>query len=105
MAQRRPLSVRRRWDNLMLRWQARLDATWADRVGPWAVAGLLAVVYFLLAIARARSLRAGADLASFLQGAWLIAHDAPAHLTLIDNHVLADQAPFVFYPLAMATRV
>ena len=42
----RPVSRRRRYrriDWLVLRWQARLDARWADRVLPWIVAAVLFV--------------------------------------------------------------
>lgn len=103
--QRRPQDLRRRWDYVVLRWQARLDGAWADRVLPWIGAAVLAVVYFLLAFARNRSLESGIDLGSFTQASWLVAGRHPAQLTLTGNHLLADQAPFAFYPLAFATRV
>jgi uncharacterized membrane protein len=105
VAQRRPPNLRRRWDHVVLRWQARLDGEWADRVLPWIAAAVLAVVYFLLAFARYRSLESGIDLGSFTQAAWLVASGHPAELTLTHNHLLADQAPFAFYPLAWATTI
>jgi uncharacterized membrane protein len=98
-------SLRRRADNLILRWQGRLDAAWADRVVPWALAGVLAIVYFGLALARQRSLDDGADLASWTQAAWLVGHFRDAQLTIPGTHVLALQTAFGFYPLGWATRL
>ena len=97
--------LRRRIDTVMLRWQARLDAAWADRVLPWVFALVLFVVFAALALARARSLRAGADLGAYTQGAWLIRTGRSADLTITGNHLLADQVPLAFYILAQLTRV
>ena len=63
-----------RLDWLLLRWQARLDAAWADRVVPWALAGLLFIVYFSIALARVDRLDTGSDLARAVQAAWQISH-------------------------------
>ena len=104
-AVRPPPGLRRRIDTVLLRWQARLDAEWADRVVPWVMATLLFIVFFLLAFARARSLRAGTDLGAYTQGAWLVRTGRDAELTLTGNHLLADQLPLVFYPLAFLTKV
>lgn len=88
----------------MLRWQARLDARWADRVVPWAAAGLLFVLYLVLALARTRSLAAGAPLAGYAQAAWLITEGKDAQITLSGSHLLSQHAPVGFYPLAQVTR-
>jgi uncharacterized membrane protein len=96
----RSLSWRRRLDNLSLRWQARLDSSTADRVVPWAAAAVLFVVLAALALAQARSLRTGVDLASFVQASWLINEGEPAFVTISESHVLADQAGFMVYPVA-----
>jgi uncharacterized membrane protein len=101
---RPPPTLRRRLDNVWLRWQARLDAAWADRFLPWAVAVVLALVLGLLAVARARALGGGTDLATFLQASWLIRNGHDADLTLTGNHLLAEHLPVAFYPVAMATR-
>ena len=98
-------SWHKRLDNLALRWQARLDSEAADRFVPWGSALVLFVVLGALALGRARSLDGGADLASYLQGAWLVNHGDPPYVTITGTHLLADQAGFVFYPLAWLTRV
>ncbi len=69
------------------------------------MATVLFVAFFLLALARSRSLQAGADLGAFAQGAWLIRTGRAADLTLTGNHVLAAQLPLAFYPLAQLTRL
>jgi uncharacterized membrane protein len=97
-------TLRRRLDNLVLRWQARLDAAWADRFLPWAAAVALAAVYAALAIARTEALEAGTDLGVYLQAAWLIRSGEAADLTLTGNHLLAEHLPLAFYPLAQLTR-
>ncbi len=97
-------TLHRRLDNLALRWQARLDSDSADRIVPWVSALVLFVVLAGLALARARSLEAGADLASYLQGAWLVNAGDPPWLSITGTNLLSDQAGFIFYPLALATR-
>jgi uncharacterized membrane protein len=89
----------------MLRWQARLDAGWADRVLPWLVAGAVFVWFVLLALARARSAQHGTDLASSIQGAWMLRHGHSPDLTITSHNLFADQLPLAFYPLAMVTGV
>lgn len=103
MRRSRP-DVRRRLDNVMLRWQARLDATWADRVVPWAAAAVVFLIFALLALARSRSLAAGAPLAGYAQAAWLITEGREAHITISGTHLLSLHAPVGFYPLAQVTR-
>jgi len=97
-------TLRKRLDNLALRWQARLDSESADRFVPWGSALVLFVLLGALALGRARSLDGGADLASYLQGAWLINQGDPPLVTITGTHLLADQAGFVFYPLAWIAR-
>ena len=64
LSSRPPPTFRRRVNSQMMRWQARLEAGWADRYVPWIAAALLAIIYFSLAEARAHSLDAGTDLAT-----------------------------------------
>jgi len=98
------LPLGRRIDNLALRWQARLDSEWADRVLPWLAALGLFIVLALLALARARSLDATVDLAGYAQASWLIGEGREPVMTVTTNaHVLAQQAAFGFYPLAWLT--
>lgn len=101
----RTQTLHRRLDNLALRWQARLDSDSADRIVPWTTALVLFLVLASLSLARARSLDTGADLASYLQGAWLINHGDPPFGSITSTHLLADQAGFIFYPLAWLTRL
>jgi uncharacterized membrane protein len=89
----------------MMRWQARLEAGWADRYGPWIAAGVLAILYFTLAEARVRSLDAGGDLAAAAQGVWLIGHGHSPDLTITGTHLLAQHLPIGMYPVAYLTRV
>jgi hypothetical protein len=94
-----------RLDWLLLRWQARLDARWADRVVPWGAAGLLFVVLVTMALARAHRLDAGADLARAVQAAWQLADLASPETTLgQDTSYFAFQFPIAFIPIALLTR-
>jgi hypothetical protein len=96
----------RRLQGTVLRWQARLDADWADRVVPWAVAGFLFVVYAAAALARADTLGAGTGLGRHLQAAWAIREGRSPSVTIGGTgNLLADGAPFGFLPLAALTRV
>lgn len=101
----RSAALHKRLDHLALRWQARLESDSADRIVPWVTAVVLFLVLGALALGRARSLEAGTDLAAYLQGTWLINHGDPPFVSLTGDHLLAEQAGFVFYPLAWLTRV
>jgi uncharacterized membrane protein len=100
-------TVRRRLDNLVLRWQGRLDSEWADRVLPWAAALALFVLLAALALAQARSLDGPVDLASHTQAAWLIREGVAPVVTVggTPTNLLAQQATFLFYPMLLATYV
>ncbi|MEY2402923.1 MAG: hypothetical protein QOD38_474 [Acidimicrobiaceae bacterium] len=89
----------------MMRWQARLEAGWADRYIPWIAASVLAILYFTLAEARVRSLDAGGDLAAAAQGVWLIGHGHSPDLTITGTHLLAQHLPIGMYPVAFLTRL
>ena len=62
--------LRRRWDRWVLRTQGRLDGAAADRLLPWAFAGVAFTLYAALAAAAIRSLEGGSGLAPWLQAAW-----------------------------------
>lgn len=97
---------RNRLDWLLLRWQARLDARWADRALPWAIATVLFLVFFTAALARVDRLGGGAELARASQAAWhLAAGRAPE--TTIGEHVnfFGVRLPLGFVPVAAVTRV
>jgi uncharacterized membrane protein len=100
---RRKLS--RRIDQALLRWQARLDAAWADRVVPWAGAGFLLALLYTLALARASTLAPGEVLGSWSQAAWLISTGEGAEPTITGNHLVAEHTPVVFWPIAWLTRI
>lgn len=96
----------RRLDWLLLRWQARLDARWADRVVPWVIAGVLFVLYAALALARVDRLEAGPTLARHVQAAWHLAEGRPPEVTVgVDHNLFTDRLPALFLPLAALTRV
>jgi uncharacterized membrane protein len=96
----------RRLDWLLLRWQARLDARWADRVVPWAIAGALLVIYASFALARVDRLDTGPTLARHVQAAWHLAAGRPPEVTIgADTNLFADRLPALFLPLAALTRI
>ena len=96
----------RRLDWVLLRWQARLDARWADRVVPWVLAAGVFVVYAGIALARVDRLETGPVLARYVQGAWHLAEGRPPELTIgADGNLFADRLPLLFVPLAALTRV
>jgi uncharacterized membrane protein len=99
-------TFRRRLDNATLRWQARLDSEWADRVLPWLISGGLFVVLLTLALARARSLDGGVDLGRYTQAAYLIGEGERPTVTVKEGtDLLSQQAAFLFYPIAWLTRI
>lgn len=99
-------TLRRRLDNLSLRWQARLDSEVYDRVLPWVFAAVIFAVFVGLALAQARSLEGGTDLGVYTQAAHLIVEDGEPIVTVEGGtHVLAKQAAFLFYPIAWLTAV
>jgi uncharacterized membrane protein len=98
-------TLRRRLDNRWLRWQARLDSEWADRVLPVATSIGLFVLLVLMAFAKARSLEGTPDLAGYSQAAWLISQQhEPIVTATINANILSQQAAFGFYPIAELTR-
>lgn len=98
-------SFRRRVDYQLLRWQARLDGAWADRVIPIVATVALFVVLAGLSLARARSLETGYDLAHWVQGAWLVTTGRAAESTITDRHLLEPQLAIGFYGVAQLTRL
>lgn len=96
----RKSSLRRRLDNLSLRWQARLDGAAADRVVPWVSAFVLFVVLASLALAQARSLETGEDLGTYAQATWLINRGEAPVSTITGLDLFAEQASIGFYPVA-----
>jgi uncharacterized membrane protein len=104
-AQRWPTAAfRRRADKSLLRWQAKLDSDWSDRVLPWLFAAGIFLILALLALARARSLDGTVDLAVYAQSTWLIQHAyEPVDTIGTGTNVLASQAAFVLYPVSVAT--
>jgi uncharacterized membrane protein len=99
------VTFRRRVDNVILRWQGRLDSDEADRLAPWVFALGLFVVLLLLSLAQARSLDSTPDLAAYTQAAWAIRHGfEPLTTVTTGTSVFAPQGALVFYPLAEATN-
>ena len=98
-------TLRRRVDYQILRWQARLDGAWADRVLPLGATVGLFVVLAAMALARARSLETGHDLATWVQGAWLVTTGRPAESTITDQHLLEPHFAVGFLAIAQLTRL
>ena len=105
MNDRKPQTLRRRADNIQLRWSARLDSEFADRVFPWVAAGLLFVIFSGMALARVRTSGGGEDLGAYTQLAWLISRGDAAFSTVREANVFAEQAGFAFYPVARLAGV
>ena len=97
-------ALRRKLDYQILRWQARLDGEWADRVLPAAGAIALFLVLGGLSLAQARSLGNGIELARWVQGAFLIAEHIDPDPTVAEHHLFEPQGALGFYLLAQATR-
>lgn len=99
-------SLRRRLDNTLLRWQARVDSPWVDRFLPWTIAGVLFVVLASLAFAASDAADETGRFAAALQATWLIAQGHDPIVTVADDaHALAQQFSLVLYPVAWTTRV
>jgi uncharacterized membrane protein len=97
-------TLRRRLDNVVLRWQARLDSEWVDRVLPWLLATGLFVWLAALALAKARSLDGTVDLAAYTQAAWAIREGHEPVMTVTSGvHLLAEQVALLFYPMVAVT--
>lgn len=92
--------ARRRFDAGLRRLQARIDGEWADRVVPWAAAGVLFLVLGGLALAHAGELTGG-QVGAYAQAAWLVAHGHDPFVTVRGVHLLAEHAPLGFYPVAL----
>ena len=97
--------LRRRLEIFSLRWQARLDTRQVDRAVPWVIALLLGGLLSGLSLARARSLDAGADLSSHLQGVWLIGEGYEPLSSVVGHNLLWEQAAFILYPVAGLTAL
>ena len=96
---------RRRLDNRVLRWQARLDSATVDRLAPWIVGAAMWLLLALLALARSRELGFGVEMAAPLQVVWLIGEGLRPQSTLLGHDFLWEQAAFLIYPVAGLTKV
>ncbi len=100
-------SLQRRASRFVVRVQARAEAGQADRWAPFLLAGLVSLVFAVVATARNRSLDAGLDLAGYSQATWLIGQGYRPETSLFGTevHVLELHWSFVLYPLAMVSKV
>jgi hypothetical protein len=98
-------ALRRKVDYQLLRWQARLDGEWADRVIPIVAAAGLFVVLAALALARARTLDSGIELARWVQGAWMLTNGRSPEITVAGPHLFEPQGAVGFAALAQLTRL
>ena len=99
------VSLRRRLDIRMLRWQARLDSKTGDRIIPWLTALVLTVLLSLLGLARSRDLGIGPDIGHYLQAAHLMDRGFDPVVTDLGHNIFADQAAWIFWPIAWTLRV
>lgn len=94
----------RRYENILLRWHARLDSPWSDRVLPWILAAVLFVIFSAMSLARLRALDAGADLASYTQAAWKLGQGNTPSMTIEGARLSQLNGALGFYPLSLVTR-
>jgi uncharacterized membrane protein len=95
---------RSRLERATLRWQARLETATLDSVLPWLMALVLGGALAGLALARAYSLQAGADLALFNQSIWQVSRGFRPESTLVGGDYLARNGAFIIYPLSVLVR-
>jgi hypothetical protein len=101
---RRPVSLRRRLDNVGLRVQGRLDGAWADRVVPWTAAAALFLLLAAMALAVVRQLDGGPGLGLWVQSGWRLQKGQGAATTLTGADPALEQWAFLAYPLLWASR-
>lgn len=89
----------------MLRAHARLDTRSADIAISWLFALVLFVVLEWFTLTRYWGLGYGSELASAVQGFWLIGEGYLPESTLLGESYIAQQASFIIYPLAQVTRI
>lgn len=96
--------LRARFDRVLLRTQGRTDTPAFDLVAPWIWALLLGTVLLWLAMARSYSIDMGTALAESIQAVWLIEEGYKPIATLAGGNLLAEQAAFLLYPVALLTN-
>jgi hypothetical protein len=100
--------LRRRVDNVALRWHARLDSPFADRTLPWLLAGGLFVVLAALSLARLRSLEPSESLARFTQAVRQLHDLGDDRISLVPAQVASPQpladldGALAMYPIGWA---
>ncbi len=97
-------SLRRRFEMWSLRFQARLDSPWSDRVLPWLIAGFAFLLLAALSLSRYRSFDNGAELARYVQTAWKLGEGIDPDVGIDGRHFLAQQAAVGFLPLGWVLR-
>lgn len=98
-------TLRRKLDYQLLRWQARLDGEWADRVLPLLAAAGLFVVLAALSLAQARTFDTGIELGRWIQGAWSITNGQGADTTLAGGNLFEPQGAWAFWLIAQISRL
>ncbi len=82
-----------------LRFQARLDSPWSDRVVPWILATLSFILLAALSLSQYRSFENGTELARYIQAAWKLGEGIDPGVGIDGNHFLAQQAAVGFLPI------
>ena len=99
------ITLRSRIDRGMLRAHARLDTRSADIAISWLFVLVLFVVLEWFTLVRYWGLGYGSELASAVQGFWLIGEGYWPDSTLLGESYIAQQASFIIYPLAQLTKI
>ncbi|MEM7337526.1 MAG: DUF2079 domain-containing protein [Actinomycetota bacterium] len=96
------LTLRRRFDRQVVRFQARIEAGAGDRWIPTLTAVTLAAVLARSGLARLASLDTGLELAGYSQALWLLSEGKVPQASLLgtDVHLLELHWAFIMYPLA-----
>ncbi|MFN0028907.1 MAG: DUF2079 domain-containing protein [Acidimicrobiales bacterium] len=84
--------LRRRVDNMALRWHARLDSPFADRSLPFILAGAVFVILAAMALAQTRSLQPSESLARYSQAAVQVHAGDGSAITYVPPGVAAPQS-------------
>ncbi len=91
--------------NFGLRQQARLEGSGPDRALPWVIAILLFIIFEGLALARYRSLELGSEIASWMQGMYLVGENQEPLVTLTGRNLFEGQLSLIMWPIAKLSTV
>ena len=99
------VSLRRKADITLLRWQAHFDSPIADRVIPWFGAFLLSLSLVLLSLSRFKDLSVGEQIGYYIQASHLMEIGESPEITQLGLNIFALQAAWLFWPISLVARL